>query len=280
MNLNKTNLLKQMKTLHIYPKKSLGQNFLINPFVSEQISNIIKELKPSSLMEIGPGLGSLTYPLSKLNRSLTLVEIDSKIADFWKKKNFSVFKQNALKLKASQLSKSVVLTGNLPYCISNRLILQASIYWPVQKMCLMVQKETAQRMTSAPGQKSSFLSTTVQYAWKVQTKLEVPASDFYPPPQVDGVVLSFQRKNKLSPAFADFIKKCFHQKRKILLTKIKNMKLKKNLLQKSQKNIQEFFNKLQIPLTARAEELSVDQFVKLYQHLTEDSYVHKNNHPE
>ena len=233
-------------------------------------------------MEIGPGLGSLTYPLSQLKAPLTLVELDSKIAKFWRQKNFSVLEQNALQLHSSQLSESTILVGNLPYQISNRLILQASIHWPpIQQMCFMVQKETAERINSANKQKSySFLSAAVQYSWKIQKKMKVKISDFYPPPQVEGTVLTFKRKNILSPALADFIKECFQQKRKILLKKIKNMKDLKTSPSNTLKHIQQSFDLLHIPLTARAEELSVDQFVKLYHLLREDSHVHKNNSPE
>ena len=270
---HKTKLLNQLKKLDIQPKKSLGQNFLINPYISEQIVSIIKELKPKTLMEIGPGLGSLTYPLSQFNIPLTLVELDSKIAEFWRQKNFSVLEQNVLRIDPSKLLESTVLVGNLPYQISNRLILQASIHWPsIQKMCFMVQKETADRINSANKQKSyGFLSAAVQYSWKIQKKLEVKVSDFYPPPQVEGTVLTFKRKNILSPALADFIKECFQQKRKFLLKKIKNMKDLKIPTPNAPKYIQQSFDSLQIPLTARAEELSVDQFVKLYKLLREDS---------
>ena len=279
--INKTKLLKQLKDLNIRPKKSLGQSFLINPLISEQIVSIIKNLKPQSLVEIGPGLGSLTYPLSQLNIPLTLVELDSKMAEFWKQKKFSVIEKNALQLHPSQTPASCTLVGNLPYQISNRLIIQASIYWPVRQMCLMVQKETAERMIAVHKQKSyGFLSVAVQYTWNIQKMLEVPVFDFHPQPQVEGVVLTFKRKNILPSALAKFIKECFQQKRKFLLKKIGNMQylwLHTSLSKASQiKYIQQSFDKLNIPLKARAEELSVDQFVKLYQHLIKDSHVSKN----
>ena len=279
---HKAKLLKQLKNLNIHPKKSLGQNFLINPFVSEQIVSVIKELKPQALMEIGPGFGSLTTPLSQLKVPLTLVELDSKIAEFWRRKNFSILKQNALQLHSSQLSKSTVLVGNLPYQISNRLILQASIHWPpIQQMCFMVQKETAERISSVNKQKSyGFLSVAIQYSWKTQKRLEVKTSDFYPPPQVEGTVLTFKRKNILSPALAGFIKECFQQKRKFLIKKITNRKDLKTPSSNTLKHIQQSFDSLHIPLTARAEELSVDQFVKLYKLLREDSHVHKDHSSE
>ena len=278
--MNKTKLLKQLKDLNIRPKKSLGQNFLINPFISEQIVSIIKELNPTSLIEIGPGLGSLTDPLSKLNIPLTLIELDSKIAEFWKQKKFSVIEKDALQINETQIFESATLVGNLPYQISSRLVIQASTHWPIQQMCLMVQKEVADRMTSAHKQKSyGLLSVAVQYAWEIEKKLEVKVSDFYPPPQVEGNILTFKRKNILPISFLSFIRECFQQKRKMLLKKIGKME---NILKTvpSQttpiKYLQQSFDKLKISPSARAEELSVDQFVKLYNLFIEDSHVDKN----
>ena len=273
--MNKTELLKLLKDLNIRPKKSLGQNFLINPFISEQIVSIIKELNPTSLIEIGPGLGSLTTPLSQLNIPITLIELDSKIADFWKQKKFSVIEKDALQIKDISIFKSSSLVGNLPYQISSRLIIHASTNWPVQQMCLMVQKEVADRITSAHKQKSyGLLSVAVQYSWNIQKKLEVKTSDFYPPPKVEGHILTFKRKNILSVLFLSFLKECFQQKRKMLLKKIKKMDI---LNQASTAHLQQTFDKLNISPSARAEELSVDQFVKLYKLCIGDSHGNKSD---
>lgn len=267
--MNKKETLKKLKELNIRPKRSLGQNFLINPLVSEQIVSIIKGLKPTFLIEIGPGLGSLTSPCSQLNIPLTLVEMDSKIANFWKQKKFKVIEKDALKLNNTEFAKSTTLIGNLPYQISSRLIVQSSIHWPVQQMCLMVQKEVSDRIVSPHRKKSyGFLSVVSQYSWHIQKKLEVKTSDFYPPPQVKGHILTFKRKNMLPAPLSSFIKECFQQKRKILLRKIEKMKLSKYLHQS--------FDKLNISYSARAEELNVDQFVKLYKLLRGASHVNKN----
>ncbi len=279
--MNKKETLKQLKELNIRPKKSLGQNFLINPLISEQILSIIKDLKPSALIEIGPGLGSLTYPLSTLNIPLTLVELDSKIAHFWKQKKFSIIEKDALQLNDPKLFESTTLVGNLPYQISNRLIVQASIHWPVQHMCLMMQKEVAERIISPHKQKSyGFISVAAQYSWNIQKMFTVKISDFYPPPKVEGNILVFKRKNTLPAPMASFIKDCFQQKRKILLKKIGKIEPIFNSTLQSKtdqiKCLQQSFDKLNISHSARAEELNVDQFVKLYKLLIEDPYVNKS----
>jgi len=278
--MNKTKLLKLLKELNIHPKKSLGQNFLINPFISEQIVSIIKELKPTSLIEIGPGLGSLTHHFSQLNIPLTLVELDSKLADFWKQKNFSVIEKDALQIEDTRIFESATLVGNLPYQISSRLIIQASTHWPVQQMCLMAQKEVSERITSAHQQRSyGLLSVATQYSWDIQKKLEVKTFDFHPSPKVEGHVLIFNRKNTLSAPFLSFIKECFQHKRKMLLKKIVRMENLSSKINRPIKTayLQQSFDQLNIPYSARAEELSVDQFVELYKLLIGTSYVNKND---
>jgi len=276
--MNKKETLKRLQELNIRPKKSLGQNFLINPLISEQIISIIKELSPISLIEIGPGLGSLTHSLSQLNIPLTLIELDSKIADFWKQKKFSIIENDALQMNSSQLPESATLVGNLPYQISSRLVIQASVQWPVQQMCLMVQKEVADRIVSAHRRKSyGFLSVVAQYSWDIEKKLEVKVSDFYPPPQVEGNVLTFKRKNILPVSFLSFIKACFQQKRKVLLKKTENIIQTVPPQITPIKHLRQSFDKLHISPSARAEELSVDQFVKLYKLcIAEGSHVDKN----
>ncbi len=261
--MNKIEIKKRLKSLGISPKKSLGQNFLINPWVSEQMVSEIQKLKPSKVIEVGPGLGSLTEFLIKINIPLQLIELDAQLAQFWKKKNLDVLETHALKINSEHFPAHSTLVGNLPYHISNRLIVHSSIEWPkVNSMVLMVQKETAERMLSPSGQKSfSSLSVITQYVWNMKKLLSIPASDYYPSPKVDGCVLIFKRKPQapvsISP-FYSFVKLCFIQKRKILLKKLKNQFGEK---------IPSIFNEIQIPPTARAEELSVEKFIDLYQRI-------------
>ena len=135
--------------------------------------------------------------------------------------------------------------------------------WPsVQSMVFMVQKETADRITSSHGKKTfGALSVITQYVWDVENLLVVPSSDYYPAPKVDGCVLSFKRKPTpplpLVP-FYSFVKLCFAQKRKILLSKLKNQ---------LGSEVISLWDQLKFPPKARAEELSVEQFSKLYQEI-------------
>ena len=265
--MNKIEIKKRLKLLGIFPKKSLGQNFLINPWISEQMSHHIQKLKPSKIIEVGPGVGSLTEFLIPLGIPLELIELDKKIAQYWKSKNLNVLEANVLQVDSKKLfPKNSALVGNLPYHISNRLIVHSSIHWnQVKFMILMVQKETAERMLSPCGQKSfGSLSVITQYIWDIQKLMSVPSSDYYPKPKVDGCVLVFQRKPppliEANP-FHSFVKSCFVQKRKILSKKLKN---------RYGDSVISIFNQLQISPQARAEELSVNQFVELYKMICSD----------
>ena len=262
--MNKTEIKKRLKSLGLSPKKSLGQNFLINPWISEQMANQIQNLNPSKIIEVGPGLGSLTEFLIPLKIPLELIELDKNLAQFWKKRKLNVLEINALKINLAEqeqlFPEHSILVGNLPYHISNRLIVHFSIGKPtVESMVLMVQKETAERMLSPCGQKRfGSLSVITQYIWDITKLLCVPASDYYPTPLVDGCVLSFKRKPQppiSAEIFYPFVKLCFIQKRKMLLKKLKNQ---------FGDSMNSIFNQLQISPQARAEELSVEQFVELY----------------
>ena len=261
--MNKKEIKERLKSLNAFPKKSLGQNFLINPQVSEKMADEIQLLNPSKIIEIGPGVGSLTEFLISLEIPLQLVEVDKKMAQYWKGRGIDVLEENALKLDKKIFPEKSSLVGNLPYHISNRLIVHSSIEWPsVQSMVFMVQKETADRIISPHGKKSfGSLSVITQYIWNIEKLLVVPSSDYYPPPKVDGCVLIFKRKSQdliPVPPFYSFVKLCFAQKRKILLSKLKNQIGLKVI---------PLWDQLKLPPKARAEELCVKQFVQLYQEI-------------
>ena len=96
--MNKKEIKERLKLLNAFPKKSLGQNFLINPHVSEIMSEEIQTLSPSKIIEIGPGVGSLTEFLILLKIPLQLIELDKKMVQYWRDRGFDVLEENALKL--------------------------------------------------------------------------------------------------------------------------------------------------------------------------------------
>ena len=267
--MNLKELKKKLIQLHISPKKKWGQNFLINDSVSQNIVESIKELKPKKIIEIGPGLGSLTDALSSMSCPLVLIEVDQKLSSFWKKKGFLVISKDALQLSCEQeqfcFGETCTLIGNLPYQIAGSLIVQASTVWhPIESMVLMVQKEVGERILS-PCKKKSFstLSVITQSIWECHSTCTALTTDFYPQPQVEGLILVFKRKAPLPVCpkiFFQFVKECFAYKRKML---------KKKLIQKYGENINHIFKILHIGEKARAEEVSAPTYLQLFQKISD-----------
>ena len=253
---------KRLKQLHIKPRKKLGQNFLINSSLSHQIVSSVVDLKPHKIIEIGPGLGSLTELLAELNIPLQLVELDPLLYSFWKKRQFNIIQKDALKLNENPcFNQPCTLVGNLPYHISSSLIVLASVQWKnIENMVIMVQKEIAERILS-PYKKKTFgwLSVISQCLWDCQKLTDVKISDFYPEPQVEGSVLILRKKegfNEDLEPFLRFLKVCFAQKRKLL---------KKKLKQTLGPSMYPMIHKMNWPDSIRAEEVAPDQYWRFFQ---------------
>lgn len=265
MNIKQTQvqLIKnRMRELEFFPKKFLGQHFLINPQVIKKTILTIKVLKPTLIMEIGPGLGALTDELVLLKHPLCVVERDSILCQYWRQKEICVLEGDVLKLPwTSQLLPGSVLTGNLPYQVASRLMVKCC---PgpdkLKAMVLMFQKEVAQRILAPPRSKDyGLLSVLSQCFWKVNIIMEAAVSDFYPRPQVAGRVLVFRKKrHSLADvkAFLSFVKLCFSQRRKFLLSKLRK--------QEGGDGIVDVFNQMNLSPFVRAEELSPRQFMSLF----------------
>lgn len=258
--MNKEQVKQFLKQKNLQPLKKFGQNFLIN---QNTIQNIVERVQkcPSPFVEIGPGLGSLTQHFVNKKKDIVLVEKDKKLAAHWKEVGYCVFCADALKLKWEKLPKKFTLFGNLPYEIAARLILKSCLNQKqVQSMIFMMQKEVAQRVTAQPRSKNyGLLSVVSQTFWNICLAINVPKTNFYPIPKVDGRVLEFQtKKNKLNLSedlFLQFVKKCFSFKRKMLFKQIDvpSFNMAKTIL-----------TNLGLHENCRAEELSPGQFVKLY----------------
>ena len=266
--MNKKKLQQTLKKLSMRPKKSLGQNFLIQQEPLIKIANAVRELSsknpPQSIIEIGPGLGALSDFLSHIKAPLLLIEKDKKLASYLRNKNFNVKTQDALKIKNDFFKEETLLTGSLPYHIAGRLIVKASLEWGrVSGMVFLIQKEAGLRILSPQGRKSfGLLSVLVQNLWKMfQIGGSVSAQSFYPAPEVEGLILGFERKRKPdfdAKAFFQFTKFCFEQKRKML---------KKRFSLKYGPFTEELWAKMNFPPSIRAEQIEARLFVTLFKAL-------------
>lgn len=260
---------QKLAALGASPKRSLGQNFLISDRAVEKILSATLKLKPESLLEIGPGLGSLTDDLIQLGHKLTLIELDSKFSQMWREQGYTVIEGDALRLDWQNLDlpRGTVLVSNLPYQIAASLVIELSPGPQALKaMVLMFQKEVAQRIQASPRHKNyGFLSVVAQVFWQIQLVLEAAPNEFLPAPKVASRVLSFGRREEainLGPSFVAFVKAAFAQRRKLL---------QKNLAQTGirAEDFARVAESMGLSLQTRAEELSPQDFVELYQALRE-----------
>ena len=183
-------------------KKSLGQNFIFDKNLLIKISNSIKSKSTNSIIEIGPGLGTLTDYLQKKNyKKLILLEKDNRLIENLKKKfdnpKVEILNIDALNFNYNKSSlRNSIIVGNLPFNVSVDLLYLWTKYknWPPQhdKMVLMFQKEVANRIMASPKNKFyGKLSVVIQSRYKIKKLMEVSASAFTPRPKVDAIVLEF-----------------------------------------------------------------------------------------
>lgn len=265
-------IIAKLEALGVSPKKALGQNFLVSTGAIEKIVNAVKAMSPQYLVEIGPGLGSLTESLVALELPLTLLELDRMFSAYWRERNFEVVEGDALRWDWGQLAhpKGTVLVSNLPYQISSSIVIDRSVPGEDLKgMVLMFQKEVAERITARPKTEAyGLLSVIAQNFWNISTVLDAGPRDFYPPPKIASRVLAFVPRADISGNRRDFlrvVKAGFAQRRKYLLSNLKA--LGRVGMDESLRRV---FNDLDLSQQVRAEELAVSDWRRLTQKLYGD----------
>jgi len=245
-------------------KKRFGQHFLRDPSVIQKIIDEIHPQKTDRIVEIGPGLGALTFPLLEYVDALHVVEIDRDVIQRLESKNNAkliIHGVDALKMDFSEIAEgnSLRVVGNLPYNISTPLIfhLLASANL-IQDMHFMLQNEVVQRITAKPGSKSyGRLSVMVQYHCQTEYLFFVGPESFDPPPKVDSAILRLVPwKQRPFEAVDDsqlsaLVAQSFSMRRKTLRNNLKNMLSSDDII------------RLGIDPGLRAEMLGVEQFVAL-----------------
>ena len=253
-------LLKMQKNYLDYKKipikKSWGQNFLIDENIIKKIIKIINPNENSTIIEIGPGKGALTIPISKIAKKVYAVEVDPLLYEFLKTKNIKnlcLYNEDILKWNFDgNHDKNVTIIGNLPYYISSPIIFKFlnTNYW--KDMIIMVQKEVGKRITSKHKSKDySRISVMCQTFFKTKYICDISKNVFIPKPKVSSSILSFQRKKTTIniEKYSAFIKIAFSNRRKT----IKN-NFKKHI---DVELLNGFKNK-------RADEITVDEYKKLF----------------
>jgi 16S rRNA (adenine1518-N6/adenine1519-N6)-dimethyltransferase len=261
-------------------KKSLGQNFLIDPNVLRNIVSHANLTKESAAIEIGPGIGALTEHLARTAGHVVAFEIDQRLLPVLEDTlspydNVSVIhsdilKANVLDVMKEKLSgyQDVMVVANLPYYVTTPILIKLLMEkLPIRGMVVMMQKEVADRITAVPSTKAyGSLSIAIQYYMKAEIAMMVPKTVFIPQPNVDSAVIRLTRHEKaiVSVKDEDFLftvsRASFAQRRKTILNNLQsqlpNGKANKDLILQA-------LEQAGIDPTRRGETLSIEEFAGL-----------------
>ena len=251
--------------MKIKPKKWLGQNFLTDSKVLDDIIRIAKISKNTDVIEIGPGRGALTSKIIKKCKSLVVYEIDNDLIPILQNslpnKNLKIINEDFLSAKLEWTNKKVLI-ANIPYYITSKILFKIfSNITLFNKAILMVQKEVGERICAQVGQSSyGKLSVVSHFFSNSQIVLHIPPTKFYPVPKVNSVVLTMEFKKmhldrQQQNQFLLFLKNCFMMRRKTLLNNLKKINL---TLDESN------LNALKITKQSRPQELSLEQYIQLF----------------
>ena len=265
-------------------QKKFGQNFLIDSNVLESIIRGAEITKDDFVLEIGPGIGTMTQYLCEAARQVVAVEIDKMLIPILEDTlseydNVEVINQDVLKVDIKSLAdeknngKPIKVVANLPYYITTPIIMglfESGV--PIDSITIMVQKEVADRMQTGPGSKDyGALSLAVQYYATAKVILNVSATCFMPRPNVDSAVIKLTRHKEPTVNVADeklmfiFISDSFNQRRKTLVNGLKNSPE----LSFSKEQIVKAIEKIGKPETIRGEALTLEEFAELANAFTE-----------
>lgn len=269
------NEIKDIKTKELVQKynfrfsKSLGQNFLIDDSVPRDIVNGADVCEDDLVIEIGPGVGTLTVQLLKRAKRVVAIELDSSlipilIAELGDNPKFQLIHNDALKVDFNEIigdEKSVKLVANLPYYVTTPIIVNLlKGGYNFKSLTIMIQKEVAERMNAEPNCKDyGALSILVQYYCNTKIVRKVPPSCFIPRPKVDSIVIRLERleepsvKVKNEKLFFEIVRHAFNMRRKTLWNATKNVKLPKELMEKA-------YEEAGIDPKRRGETLSLAEF--------------------
>ena len=272
MNIQNYNTQEIVNKYKFKFSKSLGQNFLTDETVLEDIVDGAKVDENDLVIEIGPGVGSLTAKLLQKAKKVISIELDSHLipileTELGEVENFSLIHNDALKVDFNEIigdEKSVKLVANLPYYVTTPIIIRLlKEDYNFKSLTIMIQKEVAERINAEPNCKEyGALSLLVQYYCSSEIIRNVPPSCFIPSPKVDSIVIKLDKldKPRVEPKDKELmfsiIRNSFNMRRKTLWNGVKFLGLQKE-------DLEQAFKSANIDLKRRGETLSLEEFAKL-----------------
>ena len=273
---NPKNTIEVLQKYQFNFQKKFGQNFLIDTGILEEIIEAAQITKDDFVLEIGPGIGTMTQYLCEAARAV--VEIDTNLIPILKDtlaeyNNVDVLNEDILKVNISKLAeeknngKPIKVVANLPYYITTPIIMGLfESHVPIDSITIMVQKEVADRMQEGPGSKEyGALSLAVQYYAKPEIVVNVPPSCFMPQPKVGSAVIRLTRHSeptvtvKSEKLLFQVIRASFNQRRKTLANGLANY----GAFGLPKEELQACIEELGVPVNIRGEALSLEQFAQL-----------------
>lgn len=272
-----------MKKYGLTANKKLGQNFLIDEITIETIAETAKVCENDLIIEIGPGIGSLTAVLVEKAGKVISIELDKNVLKILNDRfalynNFELINEDILKvdlkkLISENLNENITkckIVANLPYYITTPIILKLlEEDLPIESITVMVQKEVAVRLSAIPGTKDSGSITHIIYYYTdAKIALDVPRYYFMPAPEVDSAVmhLDFLKEPRIKiedkKLFFNIIKAAFSQKRKTLINCLVN-----NKIFTSREDAEKAFSEIGLDIQIRGEKLSLQDFEKIYNYI-------------
>lgn len=269
-----------MKKYGIKANKDLGQNFLINEEVVENIINSSEISKEDLIIEIGPGLGTLTKELIKRAGKVVCIELDKKMIKILKDRfitssNLEILNEDVLQVDLNELIKKhkgndnikkAKIVANLPYYITTPIIMKLlEDKLDIESITVMIQKEVADRLIEIPGGKNTGAITyTIYYYCESEKIMEVPNNSFIPEPDVTSEVIKMKLRNKPAAEIENpkvmfmIIKSAFMQRRKTLLNALTNTQV----FASKQEGLK-ILKKLNLDENVRAENLSIQDYANI-----------------
>ncbi len=270
-----------LKKCNMKPKHGLGQNFLVDESVLERIIRSADIHPDTIVIEIGPGIGTLTQQLAKVSRKVLCIEIDPEMTGYLESAmkdfpNVVVIQEDFLKADIQTLyqehrlptSQGFQIVANLPYYITTPIIQKViDERENLMDALFMVQKEVAERLAASPGTKIyGSLSIAVQYYMDVEIAFRVPKNSFFPIPKVDSAVIRLQKK-AMPPVqvvneklFFDIVYGAFRQRRKTLLNNLKQCSFLDSI---PPEILEEILQKVGVDKMRRGETLSIQEYAVL-----------------
>lgn len=275
---NPGNTIEVLQKYKFNFQKKFGQNFLIDTHVLDKIIRESGVTKDDCVIEIGPGIGTMTQYLCENAREVVAIEIDKNLIPILQDTlssydNVTVINEDVLKVDIKKLAeeknggKPVKVVANLPYYITTPIIMGLfESHVPIDSITIMVQKEVADRMQEGPGSKEyGALSLAVQYYAKPEIVANVPPNCFMPRPNVGSAVIRLTCHEKSTVEVEDesfmfnIIRASFNQRRKTLVNGLGNAAF----LPVTKEQVVEALEKMELSPTIRGEALSLEQFAEL-----------------